>query len=303
MHLDATRRPEDGTAGGPTVGCGVHLETVTMTKGSNCGELLPDSSNVACPSCGATDRAIVRVADGTWTARHSWRAYRLSTGESLEDWVPALPIELSDRERLHLRDARAVPGTELLLLHWWHAKFPKRGGVFSLVNESGETVWSLARLEDSRIPDDEQAEYLLERWIDENGAILSVGHTSSARKGSGRQSLARHASAEKALGLYSKLGREDERDALALLPALPPIESEMAQLATSTEPVDSGICSASCLASQGGFDETSTDSTGSSTPSESPRSPIEALGVGGGGGNRTRVPEALLLPSVYVRSP
>jgi len=104
------------------------------------------------------------------------------------------------------------------------------------------------------------------------------------------QSLARHSSAELTVGLYAKLGRDDERDALALLPSLPPVEGdELAALATGTE------SAARDLASSLAFPPSSTVSPGlSGTPStrqDGPENAVLGAESGGGGGSRTRVPE------------
>lgn len=56
------------------------------------------------------------------------------------------------------------------------------------------------------------------------------------------QSMARHSSAEMTHGIYSKLGRADEREALERLPALPSTSQTQGEVVvatgTSGEPAD-----------------------------------------------------------------
>jgi site-specific recombinase XerC len=102
------------------------------------------------------------------------------------------------------------------------------------------------------------------------------------------QSLARHSSAELTVGLYTKLGRDDEGRALALLPDLPSSspEAKVPRAETGTESV------ARCVAFGGGLDETQVDSPGPSTPKRGPERAGQGSELGGGGGSRTRVPES-----------
>ena len=104
------------------------------------------------------------------------------------------------------------------------------------------------------------------------------------------QSLARHSSAELTVGLYSKLGRDDERDALARLPELPsPSRANEAARATGTEgaPERGPRC--------GPFDAasscTSVHSGAAQERNDDPEKAVAGAGSGGGGGSRTRVPE------------
>ena len=106
------------------------------------------------------------------------------------------------------------------------------------------------------------------------------------------QSLARHADAKMTLGLYSKLGRDDERRALDRLPSLPfPHEEDHPLRATGTAlegPGERG-------AESGPFRPASPCSPvhqdATESPTLGPERAVACRGNGGGGGNRTRVPE------------
>ena len=98
-------------------------------------------------------------------------------------------------------------------------------------------------------------------------------------------SLARHSSAELTLGIYSKLGRDDERNALDLLPALPtcgPAAPKEVR-ATGTDPRAESVASsvATCPASQ----RSSMHSDAQSSPTDGPEKAaggsevVEAAGV------------------------
>jgi integrase len=98
------------------------------------------------------------------------------------------------------------------------------------------------------------------------------------------QALARHSTPTLTLGIYAKLASGAEREALARLPDLaPPVEGDAA-LATGTE---------NSLASSLAFDAAGTLRA---LPLHAARDATEGVPEsedGGGGGNRTRVPESL----------
>jgi len=102
------------------------------------------------------------------------------------------------------------------------------------------------------------------------------------------QTLARHSDPKMTLGVYAKLGRDDERDALALLPALPSTTTpDEAARATGT---DGDSVSASCSAFEGAEPCSSMHRTDTPSPTDDPEKAVVGAGSGGGGGNRTRVP-------------
>ncbi len=105
------------------------------------------------------------------------------------------------------------------------------------------------------------------------------------------QSLARHSSAEMTLGVYTKLGRDDERDALTLLPALPTCTPDEAceERATGTDGTPENV--ASSVAFDPASQCVSVQSSATPIATRDPEKATEAPGTGGGGGSRTRVPE------------
>jgi integrase len=136
-------------------------------------------------------------------------------------------------------------------------------------------------------------------YVDESGRIADM-HALRASMISGLvragadartvQSLARHSTAEMTLSIYAKLGRDSERDALALLPKLPSVETPIdAACATGTDDMPDS------MASSVAFSSSSTVSPRLvSTPHNAEEHREEAVASaegGGGGGNRTRVPE------------
>ena len=101
------------------------------------------------------------------------------------------------------------------------------------------------------------------------------------------QALARHSSAEMTLGVYAKLGRDDERNALERLASLPGCapDDEESQRGTGTAGAENSVASsvAFCPASACGQVQ-------SDTPSTPPSGPENAvLGREDGGGNGTRI--------------
>ena len=97
-------------------------------------------------------------------------------------------------------------------------------------------------------------------------------------------------SAEMTLGIYTKLGRDDERDAIALLPELPTSEPDSVQeRATGTDDAPESVASnvAFCPASQCSPVRQNATPTVTHDPETAPK----GARSGGGGGSRTRVPE------------
>jgi hypothetical protein len=104
------------------------------------------------------------------------------------------------------------------------------------------------------------------------------------------QELARHSSAELTVGLYTKLGSDDEQRALAMLPELPAIAGEtdgtLAQTGTNSV--------ASSVAFPGDPGCPRVTSYDSAKCLEGPKKAVEGVESGGGGGSRTRVLESPL---------
>lgn len=113
----------------------------------------------------------------------SWWRYRVSSGERLTDLEPELAVESEGRAREHIRlfDARAVPGTDLHLLHWWRADlgdfsqgYFREGAVFTLMSPDGSVAWRLDLPTDYTVEGDEAADDALERSVQEHGVIRST---------------------------------------------------------------------------------------------------------------------------------
>ena len=118
------------------------------------------------------------------------------------------------------------------------------------------------------------------------------------------QAMARHSSAEMTLSVYSKLGRDDERDALALLPELPStLEDHEDVRATGTDgegPREGGLESGPKSGPRNGpFQGASACSSMQlAAPLNGPLGVVTAgqpARNGGGGGSRTPVPESALI--------
>ena len=114
------------------------------------------------------------------------------------------------------------------------------------------------------------------------------------------QTLARHSSAEMTLGIYSMLGRDDERDALALLPELPSTLEDHPEIrATGTDGEGHQEGGPKSGPRNGPFQGASAcTSMQLAAPLTGPDGVVIAgqpARDGGGGGSRTPVPESELI--------
>ncbi|QDV07290.1 site-specific tyrosine recombinase XerD [Planctomycetes bacterium Poly30] len=110
------------------------------------------------------------------------------------------------------------------------------------------------------------------------------------------QSMARHSSAEMTLGIYSKLGRDDERDALALLPDLPSTcKEDEVMRATGTDDAGTGKSGPQNGPFQGASTCTSMQLAAPLNGPEGSETGGQPAVDGGGGGSRTPVPESELI--------
>lgn len=136
------------------------------------------------------DVAILRVADLDRTRqRQSWWRIRLSDGERLDTLANPMSTLSDSGGGPRSVTAVAVPGTPLVLCHWWvyvdvnswgklsswlgvdSAQGP--GGLFSLHDPEGRVVWETAFLGDyARSDDDEAAALRTQIWA--TGAVLGV---------------------------------------------------------------------------------------------------------------------------------
>jgi hypothetical protein len=123
------------------------------------GSLYPDSSTgnpyvAGCFLQAEPARFVVRVYDEDVNrGAEEWRAYELDTGKPHSRARPRLVLGLADEITGPL-DARAVPGTPLVLLNWSRSAYAtapevrEHGMLFQLVDTDWNVVWSLTRPKD-----------------------------------------------------------------------------------------------------------------------------------------------------------
>jgi len=126
------------------------------------------------------DLILVRVLPGGKPPPYPYRAFHLSNGEAATDVLFEKPDSSKSAWHTVEGEARAVGDTGLTLLHWWvvdrRRPVPHPGGVFTLHDMKGETLWSLKLLEDywaapvTRVGDDR-----IERALKRVGAIAAAG--------------------------------------------------------------------------------------------------------------------------------
>ena len=89
------------------------------------------------------DRFVVRRHDENYNrGTETWQVYSLTTGQRQADLTFT-----KTRAAVGILVAELVPGTPLTLLHWWRyvgGESSQLGALFTLVDLTGETVWSRA---------------------------------------------------------------------------------------------------------------------------------------------------------------
>ena len=124
-------------------------------------------------------RFVVRVTDPDVNRRiEQWWMFDLASGKRVGTLEPgrAMPDKKGD-ETLFILGAKAVPGTPLVLTHWWKYASGNCGGVFTLVNlndAKAKPIWSLSLDGDYSVPGDDKAEDAIREKIWKEGAILDV---------------------------------------------------------------------------------------------------------------------------------
>ena len=127
---------------------------------------------------GLGKRAIIRIADPDIN-RHieQWRIYEPDSGKLVETVEPESPAG-GDSVHSSILSAKAVPGTPLVLTHWWKVDYSTSqsqcGAVFMLLDPKGKSVWSLKLDDDYSVPSDDKKEYKIRQLIWKEGAILDV---------------------------------------------------------------------------------------------------------------------------------
>lgn len=126
----------------------------------------------------ATNRQLVlRVRDSDVNRRiQEWWVYDLASGRRIRtlDPVRAMP-NLKPGEIQFNLGARAVPGTPLVLTHWWKSVPDNRGAIFTLIDlndAQARPVWSLTLDGDYSVPGDSKAEQAIHEKVRKDGAIL-----------------------------------------------------------------------------------------------------------------------------------
>lgn len=120
---------------------------------------------------GENNRLIVRIADADPNrGQEYWMQFQLSTGKKLPTLVPARFHERGS-PRLLILDARPVPDTPFLLIHWWRFADWQIGARFTLILPDARPVWKLELPDDYAIPGDRNAEESLHDQIRRLGAI------------------------------------------------------------------------------------------------------------------------------------
>lgn len=109
-----------------------------------------------------------RNADG-----EEWWVYDLASGKRRATLEPKSHMPDPDLTRWSLA-ARPLPGTPLVLVHWWRYAFSKCGGDFALVDATGQPVWTLSLPEDYEGLDQKWGDTLYNH-VRQHGAVLGVG--------------------------------------------------------------------------------------------------------------------------------
>lgn len=129
-------------------------------------------------------RFVLRVNDPD-VNRHieQWWGFDLESGKRIGTLEPGRSMpDKKDDETLFILGAQAVPGTPLVLTHWWKYVFGGNcGGVFTLVDlndAQAKPVWSLSLDGDYSVPGNEKAEDTIQETIQREGAILDSNKSS-----------------------------------------------------------------------------------------------------------------------------
>jgi hypothetical protein len=122
------------------------------------------------------DHFVVRIGDPVQD-NELWWSYRISTGESLGRAHPK--DRLQDPAGLAMTlDARAIGGTPLTLVQWYHYVWDTRadrelGTRFVLVDSDWRPVWELALPRDFQHPDTEKEDSLLGEMFAQGGILAA----------------------------------------------------------------------------------------------------------------------------------
>ena len=123
---------------------------------------------------GLRSNFVVRVdSTNQYADGEEWWVYDLASGERRATLQPKTRMPDPDMTRWILA-VRPLPGTPLVLVHWWRYDKSKRGGDFTLVDAAGQPVWTLSLPEDYEMLDRNWGDTLFNH-VQRNGAVLGVG--------------------------------------------------------------------------------------------------------------------------------
>jgi hypothetical protein len=119
------------------------------------------------------NRFIVRIADPDFNRDiEQWWVYDLGGGKRIGIREPKKLMP--DGKNISILDARAVPGTPLILVHWWKYVSPQSGAIFTLIDPDDDPVWDLTLDDDYTVPGNKKEEDRIWKMIRKDGAILEI---------------------------------------------------------------------------------------------------------------------------------
>jgi hypothetical protein len=127
----------------------------------------------------ANNRFVLRVKDPDVNRRiEQWRVFDLKSGRQIGAPEPGRTMqENKNNETIFILGAQAVPGTSLVLTHWWKYASGNCGGVFTLIDlndANAKSVWNLSLDGDYSVPGNDKLEDTIRNMIWNDGAILEV---------------------------------------------------------------------------------------------------------------------------------
>jgi DNA-binding beta-propeller fold protein YncE len=124
-------------------------------------------------------RFVVRVRDPDINrGMEQWWVYDLDNGKRMGTLEPGRSMpDGKGNTTLSILGAQAVPGTPLVLTHWWKFASGNCGGVFTLVDlndAKAKPAWILSLDGDYSVPGNDKVEDSIRETIRRDGAILEV---------------------------------------------------------------------------------------------------------------------------------
>ncbi len=128
---------------------------------------------------GVNRRLLLRIADPVLSVgKEKWWIYDLESGKRVGILEPRRFVPRTGGDVVHsIFQIRAVPGTPLILTHWFRISFHEDGGVFTLAdlsNTDSQAVWSLVLEGDYSVPGDKEAEERLRTIMDQHSEIVDA---------------------------------------------------------------------------------------------------------------------------------